>query len=121
MPDLYALIAAFVDESLVKLKAASADGLTFKEAFGLFLDAIERLVKLASEFSLPGADKKAMVMGAIDKLFDQVIAPIDIPYIPEVVERTVVDPALKKLLLAAADQMVEFFVSKLPKPTDATV
>lgn len=117
MPDLYALIATFVAETRNEISAARADGtISVSEAFQLFAAAVERLVKAASELAGHGADKKTAVMAAIDKLYDTLIAPIDIPYIPELIEASVVDPALKKLVLAAADGMVEFFVAKLPKP-----
>ena len=89
--------------------------MTPAEAFDLFIGAIDRLVKLASQFAVPGADKKAAVMSAVDKLYDVLLAPIDIPYIPEMVERTVIDPALKKGVAFVADRLIELFVSKLPK------
>ena len=114
--DLYSVIESFVNETRAKLAEARADGkITASEAFALFADCVERLVNAASQLSVPGADKKAAVMDGIGKLYDAVIAPIDIPYIPEIVEASVVDPALKKLVLAAADGLVEFFVSKLGK------
>lgn len=122
MPDLYALIADFVAKTSQKISEARSDGsITFAEAFGIFTDCVERLVSAAQSLSLPGSEKKAAVLAAVDKLFDTLLAPIDIPYIPDLIERTVVDPALKKLALAAADGLIEFFVARLSKPTDATV
>lgn len=117
MPDLYSLIATFVAETRKKIADAKADGsVSLSEALSIFFDAVERLVSAASALSLPGADKKAAVMSAVGKLYDTLIEPIDLPG-PDVI----VDPALKKVLLVFADGLVEFFVAKLPKSTDATV
>lgn len=117
MPDLYSLIAAFVAETRQKIIDAKADGsISFSDAVALFTDCIERLVAAASALSMPGADKKAAVMAAISKLYDSLILPIDLPG-PDLI----VDPALKQVLMIVADGIVEFFVSKLPKPSDSTV
>lgn len=116
-PDLYETLAAFVTDTKIAYESARSDGkVTPSEAFDLFLHSIERLVKLASEFSVAGADKKAAVLAMVDKLYDAVLAPIDIPYVPEVVERTVIDSALKQGVAFVADRLIELFVKQLPKP-----
>lgn len=119
-PDLYDTLAAFVADTKAAYDSAKADGkVTASEALDLFLGSIERLVKLASEFTVAGADKKAAVLVAVDKLYDALLAPIDIPYVPEMVERTVLDPALKKGLAFVADRLIELFVKQLPpKPIE---
>lgn len=115
MPDLYQSIEQFVTDTKAAYDVARADGnVTASEAFDLFIDCVRRLVTIASEFAVPGADKKAAVMAAVDKLYDAVLAPIDLPYIPEVVERTVIDPALKKGVLFVSDRLIELFVKQLP-------
>lgn len=117
MPDLYALIADFVSQTRQKITEAKSDGsISLSEALFIFASSIELLVKTASNFSIAGADKKAAVMAALGKLYDALIEPIDLPG-PDVI----VDPAFKKCLLVIADGLIEFFVARLPAPTDATV
>lgn len=115
MQDLFATITDFIADTRGQLAAARADGkLTASEAFQLFVSAIERLVQAASTLPASGADKKAAVLAAVEKLYDEVLAPLDIPYIPNVIESTIVDPALKKLAVEFAGGIVEHFVSRLP-------
>lgn len=114
--DLYAAISTFVAETKARLAEVKADGkVSFPEAFVIFADAMERLVKAASMLELPGAEKKAAVMAALGKFFDDVIAPLDIPTVPNILESTVVDPALRMVFLGMANYVIEFFVSKLGK------
>jgi hypothetical protein len=113
--DLYSVVAEQIAALRAEYAAAKSDGkVTAAEMFRLFTVGIEALVKAASALSMPGAEKKAAVMEAVAKLYDEVLAPIDLPYVPEFVEASVLDPALKKLALLAADGLVEFFVAKLP-------
>lgn len=118
-PDLYALIDTFVSDTRAKIAAAKSDGkITLAEGFEIVTDAVSRLVNAASPLSIPGAEKKAAVLAAVDTLFDRLIAPIDIPWIPEPVESLAVDPLLKRVMHEFASGMVESFVKLLPKPSD---
>lgn len=114
--DLYESISKFVADTKAKLAEANADGkITATEAFILFADAGERLVNAASLLTAAGADKKAAVIAALGKFYDEVIAPLDIPSIPNIVESTVVDPAIRMVFMGMASYFIEFFVSKLGK------
>lgn len=114
--DLYAFIADFIAATKAKLAEANADGkITATEAFVLFADAGERLVNAASKLDIAGADKKAAVLAALGKFYDEIIAPLDIPSVPNIVESTVVDPAIRMVFMGMAGYFIEFFVSKLGK------
>lgn len=60
---------------------------------------------------VPGADKKTLVLETLAKFYDDVIAPLDIPYVPGIVEKTVVDPALRKVFLELASGTIDVLVS----------
>jgi hypothetical protein len=113
--DLYSSISQFVADTKAKLAEAKSDGkVTVSEIVVLFMDAGERLVKAASLMDIAGADKKAAVLEALGTFYDTVIAPLDIPGIPNLIEGTV-DIALRSVLLKGADYFIEYFVSKLGK------
>lgn len=114
--DLYQSIATFVADTKAKLAEAQADGkVTWTEAFVLFADAGERLVNAAEMLDVAGADKKTAVLAALATFFDDVIAPLDIPSVPNLLESTVVDPAMRMVFLGMAGWVIEIFVAKLGK------
>ena len=101
---IYDDLKAGIDKIIADYKAANADGkLSFSEIFTLVGNAIATFVQLIENFgSGTGAEKKAAVLAAIDQLFDEVIIPIDIKGIPNMLEG-IVDKALKQLVLTLAD------------------
>lgn len=112
---LYDSIAAFFAETKRQLEAAKADGkLSNEELWQLFYSGVKRAVQTAKDLPLAGADKKAAVLDAAGKLYDTVIAPIDIPYIPAILENSVVDPMLKTLYMDSLSGLIEIFVADLP-------
>lgn len=112
---LYDSIAAFIAESRRQLEAAKADGkLSNDELWQLFYSGVKRAVQLAKDVPVAGPDKKAAVLDAAGKLYDTIIAPIDIPLVPALIESTVVDPLLKSITLQALGGLIEVFVAELP-------
>lgn len=114
--DLYQAISTFVADTKAKLAEAKADGkITPTEAFVLFADAGERLVKAASMLDIAGADKKAAVLAALGAFYDNVIAPMHLTPLPEVIESSTVDPGVRILFMGMAGWVIEIFVAKLGK------
>jgi hypothetical protein len=109
---IYDDLKAGIDKIIADYKAANADGkLSFSEIFTLVGNAIATFVQLIENFgSGTGAEKKAAVLAAIDQLFDEVIIPIDIKGIPNMLEG-IVDKALKQLVLTLADGWVDSIVN----------
>jgi hypothetical protein len=94
-------------------KAAKADDdkVSFNEVVAIVGKSIGSLVSIAEGFSdLSSEDKKNAVVGAIGTLYDEVIAPIDIQRIPNVIE-PIVDKGVKALLLALSDGIVDGIVA----------
>jgi hypothetical protein len=47
----------------------------------------------------------AAVKGIVGGIYDTYIAPIDLPGVPNLVESTVVDPILRRLLMSVLDSV----------------
>lgn len=109
---LYDDIKEAIDKIIADYKAANADGkLSFTEIFTLVGNAVATFVQLAEQCAgKTGAEKKAAVLQAIEQLFDEVIIPIDIKGIPNLLEG-IVDRAFKQLVLALADGWVDSIVN----------
>lgn len=74
------------------------------------LDGTMKIVGVLRELT----DEKIHQLGGVEavkklvgQLYDTYVAPIDLPYIPNLVEDLVVDPALRKLCVAAVDAVHE--------------
>ncbi len=112
---IYEDIKVKVDEIIVKYKASAADGsVTLAEAYEILQLAVHDVMLVVEELSLPGVDKKALVMQAVDKFYDEVIAPLDIKAIPNAVE-PLADRLLKTVLLQIVDGAIDALVAILKK------
>lgn len=83
---------------------------TMDELWKLFQLASVALVKMAEQVGGTGPEKKAAVMAALDKFYDDVIAPMDIQYVPNMVE-PYVDGLLKKIALQMASGGIDALVA----------
>lgn len=114
---LFEEISEQISEVIAGYHEAYSDGsLSFSEAFALvqkatasFVQVVQLLKPLASN-----EEKKAAVLEALGLFYDQVIAPMDIKGIPNLIEG-VVDSSLKSLLLLLADSGIDAIVSVLKK------
>lgn len=68
---------------------------------------VDSLMKIADAFEAPGADKKAAVVAATADFYQKFIKPIDLPWIPNFLETTVVDPLLEREISLFAGWIVE--------------
>jgi hypothetical protein len=115
---LYDTLKVEVDRLVQVCKEANADKkLTLSEVWAIFQTAIHTLVKLAEEVNGAGngEEKKEAVLAALDKFYDDVIAPIDLVVVPNLVEPAA-DRFLKGLFLQLAsgsiDSMVAFLTAQ---------
>ena len=102
----------------VKLDEAKQDGLTPAEVFGIALallhEAIEEAVRLAAEYkNAVGPAKKELVIAAVEKFYFEVIAPIDLPYIPNFVIEPIVDQSIGSAIRPLVGGLVERVYSLL--------
>jgi len=105
-------LAQAVDAVLSSYKASVADGrLTFQEMLTLVYNATATFVKLIESMDQrPGDTKKQIVLNAIDKFYDTVVAPIDIQGVPNILEGTV-DAVIKALILGLASAWIDAIVN----------
>jgi hypothetical protein len=101
-----------IQESVEKIcedyRLANADGkINLKEASGLVMSALGEFVQLTQQIgAIPGEEKKAAAMTAVEFFIDHVITPLNIPYAPD----AIVDPIIKGTLMDIADELLEVAV-----------
>lgn len=102
-----------LNELLAYYKSLKTDGWTMEEIYSFITRSVASIVRLVGEYSTSETDIKTTVMTAIDELYDNVIAPIDIPYVPNLIETRFVDPlikaALKKQISGIIDGLLKVF------------
>lgn len=113
--DLFVQVRDAVNAVIDHYKELVKDGLTFAEIWALVSKTTATVVALVEEAgpTLSGADKKVVVMTALAEFYDEVIAPIDIPYVPHFIETRVVDPKLRTVFLGAVEGTVDALVAVL--------
>lgn len=80
---------------------------TFKVAIPFLISSVDELMKLVATFSVPGADKKTLVMNAVGDVYDYVVGPI-LPFwmIP-------FKGKIRELVLVMVSSFVDFLVGRL--------
>lgn len=91
-------------------KSVATDGLSFKDAVTLVYNATATFVRLIENFTANGEIKKETVKLAVTQFYDQVIAPVDIKGIPNLMEG-MVDNAIKYTILMFIDMWIDSLVN----------
>jgi hypothetical protein len=105
---LYDHVKADIDALLADYRSRAADGITLKDVYSLGTEAVARFMQLVERFGGAGVDKKAAVMAAAARFYDDIIAPIDLPG-PDVV----VEKIARQVWLYAVDAAVDGLVRVL--------
>ena len=94
-------------------KAATADGtVTASEVWSILTRGVASLIQLANTMgAYTGAEKKEAVIKAVQRLYDEVIAPLDIPGIPNFLENTIVDPLIGRAVPIVLSGIIDGLVS----------
>lgn len=97
--DLYARIAEHAAHIRAEVEGRRADGrLTVGDMFAIGGRVVQCAVdEVRSLPDLSVEEKKVAVLAAVDRWYAGEIAPLDLPGVPELVERAIVDPALGSL------------------------
>lgn len=116
---LFDLLEAEYQKVIDDYKAKVVDGLTFQEMLELltlatasFLD-LSRYLAEADRDTLRGA-----VIQAATKFYNEVLAPIDIPSIPNWLENRIVDPLIGQAVPLLVASLVDALLKILPETTD---
>lgn len=91
-------------------KSVTTDGLSFKDAVTLVYNATATFVRLIENFTANGEIKKETVKLAVTQFYDQVIAPVDIKGVPNLMEG-MVDNAIKYTILMFIDMWIDSLVN----------
>jgi hypothetical protein len=117
---LYDDIEGALTEIIAHYKNATKDGkLSFSELITLGSNAVASLMQVAEHFGGTGTEKKQAVITALGQFYDQVIAPIDIKGVPNLLEG-IVDKALKELMLTLAGGWIDSLTTIFNKSGWAT-
>jgi hypothetical protein len=112
---LYDELKVQIDKIIAAAKAATADKtITLKEAVAVgmeVLDAVAILVKQIPNQS--HEEKKAVLIQAANDFYSAVLAPIDIPGIPDFIESRFVDPALGNIFSKVAEGVIDWILFKI--------
>lgn len=110
MSALFEKIRENVTELIHDAQASASDGMTGAEAWGLFLNCQKRVVQIVEASGATGAEKKEAAVLACEEVYAQVIAPIDIPSIPNFLE-PVVDNAIGRTIRPIVSATIDFLVA----------
>jgi len=119
-------IAAAVQDVIAKYKAASASGTTgIKGWYDLFTGGINEIAAVVTELSTLDRDQtKQLIVDGVEQFYTTVIAPLEAPAgIPKILETTIIDPVVNKLIPPIVGSMVDSVLSLYDRwftPTTAT-
>jgi len=107
--DLYAVLRAEIQTVLDEIEVAMDDGrLSFKDAWGILFELVDAVVSVLRAIdSLTGEQKKAEVIKAAVRFWDDVLAEKDLPG-PDVI----IDPIIRAALPAIVGALVDFIVAQ---------
>lgn len=108
MSEFYDVVKEKIDVVVETYKVAVSDGvLTLSEVWLLSQEAVASFMQIAKELNISGKEKKEVVMKAAERLYDEVIAPIDIKAVPNVVE-PVFDRLTKSFYMEFVSGAIDF-------------
>jgi hypothetical protein len=86
---------------------------TLKEVISTTYGVLLELIHWAASLDLSGPEKKGKVLAALETFIDEVITPLDLPFVPNVVIEGLVDRSIKSLLMNLADSGIDQLVASL--------
>jgi hypothetical protein len=105
--DLFDLIKEEVMAYWLIIQEKYSDGqITLAEIFDLVAKAIEAFVRIAEVLDVPNPEKRELLLEVMDATYEQVIAPLDIPWIPNVFE-PIFDRVMGEIVHLLAERLLE--------------
>lgn len=113
MSDLYELAKRQIDEIIADFRDHVPNhGSVQTQLYNAALSSLRALHRIDEVFhGIPGAtevERRQAVLEAFDRFYREVIQPLDLPGVPEYLERSIVDPAIGSTLHAIAAALVDF-------------
>ena len=111
---LYEATLPQMGESLGTVTAATEAGTaSWSSAWSLMIEFIGKAIGIAKELrGLTGDELKEKVIEAAEKFYEEVIVPIDIPGVPNIIEPLVdkaIGKALRPLIAGAVDGILKLY------------
>lgn len=112
---LYDSVTKELNALLAHYKTLAKDGMTFAEIWELANNAINSATRIVAEAKqeFGDADMVDAILHFAEELYDQVIAPIDLPKVPNLIETRFVDPAIKYLYMQLITGAIKSIVNLL--------
>ncbi len=110
MDDLYDVISDKFQELMASLREKVTDGLSLGEIWTLIEKTIKALVKIANVLEASGSQKKDLVLRLVQRVYDEVIRPIDLPWVPNTLEPWI-DQLIGQAVYPAADWLIDQIVA----------
>jgi len=118
MNDLYDQVREEVEALIEQGKQAVADGLSWAEGWALLNRTYEAVIGIVDRIQASNVAKKALALQLIDRYYAEVVAPIDIPYVPDWLEKPVIDPAIGQAVHVIADRAFDEIIRRLKEKGD---
>lgn len=110
---LYEQLKLQIDGLMAEIKTAVADKqITLAEAVNIGLELFETVALVAESLPSTRAEKKALLLQVADDFYLNVIAPMDIPYVPDRLE-SLLDRALAGPFHKIVEGVIEFILNKV--------
>lgn len=84
--------------------------LTVGEVFQLANRVIPRVQEIMANVAQFTEEDRDQILAAADALYDKYITPLDIPWVPDQVENSMVDPVLKSALRLSLNRAMNRFI-----------
>ena len=114
--NLYAMALAEMSMSTKTAISSKDAGIaTWSNAWSLLVEFIGRAILIAKEFQgLDGEALREKVILAAERFYEEIIVPIDIPGVPNIIEPLVdkaIGKALRPLIAGAVDGLLKLFAT----------
>lgn len=112
---LYEIVKTEIDMVINEVKLATTDKtLTLSEVWKIVTKCMAAFTEIAKELDGTNEEKKAVVMSAAEKLYDELLGPMDIQAIPNFIE-PMVDRFARAAFLEIVGGVVDGLVYVLKK------
>lgn len=101
-------VAAYIGD----VKARLTDGFSFADVWPLVSAATLRLTRIAQETGASGPEKKEAVLAALEQFYDEVVTPLDLPGVPNLIIEGIVDNAIKALIRPMLGPLIDRVVAE---------
>jgi len=112
MSQLYTKIAEQLQGALTNAQGQLTGEIAIGHIWDTFCKLVEKAVLIAQQWEVIGRIKKELVLATLEKFYDEVIEPLDIPLVPAYLETSVIDPMIKQTMLSVAGRLIDKLVTK---------